>query len=73
MGQLRVSALEDCITYYESNMEVLLKKHSHGLFVCVCMHVSYVCVCVHVRYVCVHKCKLCVCVHVRYVCVCVCM
>ena len=30
IDQLRVSALEDCLTFYESNMALLNKKHSNG-------------------------------------------
>ena len=30
IDQLRVSALEDCLTFYESNMAILNKRHDNG-------------------------------------------
>lgn len=30
IDQLTVSALEDCLTFYESNMALLNKKHDNG-------------------------------------------
>ena len=31
IDQLRVSALEDCATFYDSDMAVLLRKHDNGI------------------------------------------
>lgn len=34
IDQLKVSSLEDCLTYYESDMAVIIRQHRNGRYVC---------------------------------------